>query len=232
MSMSVNVKKLRLLCIISALCFSLSSFSQLVSGVVQGDIDVKKVRVSINSQPLKKISKRGYFSIKKADLEKDTLFFYEDETSAPYYFSLGGLDDIQIDVKDSIITATMKKRLPEISTFYGGTILTQKDLEATGEQTALAAVYRKYPSNIAVTLNGNTTPIFYLDGVETGDVSGISVMEIAYVEYVKSTNPACASLGMRGGNGIILFTTKTKYESSLSKEYLEPARVINLIRKD
>ena len=84
--MSVNVKKLRLLCIISALCFSLSSFSQLVSGVVQGDIDVKKVRVSINSQPLKKISKRGYFSIKKADLEKDTLFFYEDETSAPYYY--------------------------------------------------------------------------------------------------------------------------------------------------
>jgi hypothetical protein len=56
-------------------------------------------------------------------------------------------------------------------------------------------------------------------------------MEVAYIEYVKPTNPACASLGMRGGNGIILFTTKTKYESSLSKEYFQPEREINIIRK-
>jgi hypothetical protein len=158
-------------------------------------------------------------------------FFYENENAAPYYFSLGGLDDIKIYVKDSVITAKMKKRMPEISTFYGGNIITQEDLLATGEMTALAAVYRKFPSNSKTTFNGNTSPVYFVDGVETMDVSGIPVMEVAYIEYVKPTNPACASLGMRGANGIILFTTKTKYESSLSKEYFQPEREINIIRK-
>lgn len=230
--MKVNLKKRGLLCAISLFVLISPLLSQSISGVIDGDVDKKSIRVSTNSSPeLKKTSKRGTFSFKKADLYKDTLFFYENENAAPYYFSLGGLDDIKIYVKDSVITAKMKKRMPEISTFYGGNIITQEDLLATGEMTALAAVYRKFPSNSKTTFNGNTTPVYFVDGVETMDVSGIPVMEVAYIEYVKPTNPACASLGMRGANGIILFTTKTKYESSLSKEYFQPEREINIIRK-
>lgn len=230
--MKVNFKNLGWVYVISLLGFNTPSFSQSFSGVIQGDIDTKAVRVSTNSSPeLKKVSRRGSFSFKKADLDKDTLFFYENENAAPYYFSLGGMDDIQIHVKDSIISATMKRRPPEISTVYGGIIVTQEELEATGVTNALYALYRKFPNNAAVTFNGNTTPVYIIDGVETGDVSGIPVMEVAYIEYVKPTNPACASLGMRGANGIILFTTKTKYESSLSKEYFQPEREINIIRK-
>jgi hypothetical protein len=108
----------------------------------------------------------------------------------------------------------------------------QEELKATGEMTALEAVNRKYQSHGATTFLGSSLPIYFLDGVETTNVTGIPIMEIAYVEVVLSSNPACAALGMRGGNGIVLFTTQAKYEASLSKEYLEPARVINLIRKE
>lgn len=231
--MNVNFGLLRIISIISVIIFSAPIFAQTLSGVVQGKIDVKQVRVSTSSSPqLKKVSKRGYFSFRKVDLEKDTFFFYENENALPYYFTLGGMDDIEVDVKDSLITGTMKKRLPEIPTVYGGVIVKQEELKATGEMTALEAVNRKYQSHGATTFLGSSLPIYFLDGVETTNVTGIPIMEIAYVEVVLSSNPACAALGMRGGNGIVLFTTQANYEASLSKEYLEPARVINLIRKE
>ena len=212
--MNVKSKRMRFLAVISTIIFSAPVFAQSLSGVVQGSIDVKQVRVATSSSPQpKKVSKRGYFSFKKVDLEKDTFFFYENENATPYYFSLAGKDDIQVDVNDSLITGTMTKRLPEIPTVYGGTIVKQEDLKATGEMTALAAVNRKFQSNPATTLTGSSTPIYFLDGVETSNVVGIPVMEIAYVEVVLPSNSACASLGMRGGNGMVLFTTKTKYES-------------------
>ena len=75
MSMNVNFGLLRIISIISVIIFSAPIFAQTLSGVVQGKIDVKQVRVSTSSSPqLKKVSKRGYFSFRKVDLEKDTFF--------------------------------------------------------------------------------------------------------------------------------------------------------------
>lgn len=231
--MNVKLGTKRFLSFISVMFFTSSAFSQSLSGMVEGSLELKQVRVATSSSPqLKKLSKRGYFSFKKVDLQKDTFFFYENEESSPYYFSLAGKDDIKIYVSDSLVIGTMKKRVPQIPTVYGGTIVTQEELKATGEMTALEAVNRRFPSNTTTSFTGSLQPIYFIDGVETGSVSGIPIMEIAYVEVVLPSNPACAALGMRGGNGMVLFTTLSRYKTSLSQEYLEPDREIKLVRKD
>ena len=57
------------------------------------------------------------------------------------------------------------------------------------------------------TNSGQTQPLFIVDGIEMENVSALSPTDIESVEVLKD---ASASIyGVRGGNGVILFRTKT-----------------------
>lgn len=56
------------------------------------------------------------------------------------------------------------------------------------------------------TINGNTDPLFIVDGIEVADISNIPPQEIKSISVLKD---ASASIyGSRGGNGVILITLK------------------------
>lgn len=166
--------------------------------------------------------KKGRFTLKDVNVGKDTMQIISPQFSfaikMPLAHPMGAEYPCSyiITEVDSVakIDFCYKPNPPSYPTMYGGTIIKKEELESTGEQNVLAAVQIKYPQNSYSTLLGTTTPLFFVDGVETFDISHYPVREIAYVEYVKPTNAASASLGYRGANGAILLTTMTKYITS------------------
>lgn len=63
------------------------------------------------------------------------------------------------------------------------------------------------------TFNGTTDPLVLMDGMEIHDIDSINPHDIHSVDVIK--DGSAASYGMRGGNGVILITSKAAY---LSKE--------------
>ena len=56
-------------------------------------------------------------------------------------------------------------------------------------------------------VNSSTQPLIMVDGMETPDISGLNPNDVASISVLKD---ASASIyGSRGGNGVILITTKT-----------------------
>ena len=83
-------------------------------------------------------------------------------------------------------------------------------------------------------INSSTQPLIMLDGVEAPDISGLSPNDVASVSVLKD---ASASIyGSRGGNGVILITTKSakiaaEREAAFQREAREAARAAKAARK-
>ena len=82
-------------------------------------------------------------------------------------------------------------------------------------------------------INSPTQPLIMLDGVETSDISGLNPNDVASVSVLKD---ASASIyGSRGGNGVILITTKSakmaaEREAAFQREAREAARAAKVAR--
>ena len=63
--------------------------------------------------------------------------------------------------------------------------------------------------------NGNSNPLFIVDGMKTGDINNIDPGDIASIEVLKDA-ASSAIYGTEGGNGVILITTKSG-KSGVSK---------------
>ena len=61
-------------------------------------------------------------------------------------------------------------------------------------------------------INSSTQPLFMVDGVETPDISFINPNDVASISVLKDASAAI--YGTRGGNGVILITTKTAQEQA------------------
>ena len=59
-----------------------------------------------------------------------------------------------------------------------------------------------------VNSNGNSNPLFIVDGMKTGDINNIDPADIASMEVLKDAASA-AIYGTEGANGVILITTKS-----------------------
>lgn len=55
--------------------------------------------------------------------------------------------------------------------------------------------------------NGNSSPIFIVDGTETGDINYLDPNDISTMEVLKDA-ASSAIYGSRGGNGVVIITTK------------------------
>jgi len=56
--------------------------------------------------------------------------------------------------------------------------------------------------------NGNSDPLYIVDGLRTDDISGLEPTNIASMEVLKD-GASAAIYGAEGGNGVVLITTKT-----------------------
>ena len=83
-------------------------------------------------------------------------------------------------------------------------------------------------------INSPTQPLIMLDGVEAPDISGLNPSDVASVSVLKD---ASASIyGSRGGNGVILITTKSaklaaERDAAFQREAREAARAAKAARK-
>lgn len=64
--------------------------------------------------------------------------------------------------------------------------------------------------------NGNSNPLFIVDGMKTGDIDNIDPANIESVELLKDAASA-AIYGTEGANGVILITTKTGKQTGLGR---------------
>lgn len=76
-------------------------------------------------------------------------------------------------------------------------------------------------------VNSSTQPLFVLDGVETPDISFLNPNDVANVSVLKDSSASI--YGTRGGNGVILITTKSakevaRREAAAKKEARQAAR--------
>lgn len=207
------------------MCFLTSVSAENIAGVYKS-VNPKEVSISIlGGDKVEHPDKRGRFTLKNVDLSKDTMLIESPTLEFPIAMPIAHPQGAQY-VSAYIITEKVvedgvwvdfcyKPKPISLPTLYGGIVIKREDLESTGEQSVLSAVKVKYPQQSLTTFNGNTTPLYFVDGVETTDITGFPVRETAYVEYVSPTSSACASLGARGANGAILITTKTKFETTL-----------------
>ncbi|GJM64316.1 TonB-dependent receptor [Persicobacter diffluens] len=58
------------------------------------------------------------------------------------------------------------------------------------------------------TINGNSTPLYVVDGVQLSDISGINPSDIESMQVLKDASSA-AIYGSRAANGVIIVTTKS-----------------------
>ncbi|MBR5971800.1 MAG: hypothetical protein IK017_03995 [Paludibacteraceae bacterium] len=224
------MKRRSIKAILLGMIVPMSMYAENISGTYVASDNPKEITISVVGKGEEvHPDKKGRFTIKNVDVSKDSLRIYTPYVDTSFTIALahpqGAKHASSYIIKEfSVMSGGDTVRMVDVcykpksvslsySTVYGGTIITNRELEATGEQNLMAALSIKYQQAAYSTLNGSTTPLYFVDGVETNDISHYPVREIAYVEYVKSTNAASTSLGVRGANGAILLTTMSKYLS-------------------
>lgn len=63
------------------------------------------------------------------------------------------------------------------------------------------------------TINGNTQPLYILDGVEISSLMSLNPNDIYSVEVLSGVSASI--YGSRGGNGVLIFVSKGKHEADL-----------------
>lgn len=66
--------------------------------------------------------------------------------------------------------------------------------------------------------NGDTDPIYVIDGVAGGDINALNPADIERIDVLKDA-ASCAIYGARAANGVILITTKQGKEGKISISY-------------
>lgn len=174
----------------------------------KGDVTIINKRTGKNTQP----DKKGSFSMKSTDPNRDTLVLYSAVSGKTSSIPMKGCVEFIIKEEKGEMDIVQKRAPFEPTSEHSGQIYMKEALEKTGESMTLAAINAKVPrNNVATTFKGSLEPIYFVDGLEVGEISTLPLSEVAYVEVVKPSNPECAALGARGANGMILVTTETRY---------------------
>jgi len=163
-----------------------------------------------------KTNKKGRFSIKGLSTEKDTIFvsgiIKNDELEIP----LWSANLITVQITGNTVSTERSRRKVAPSPAYGGTMITREALETTGEINLLRAISLKTPGveyaneNLIIrgknSINSSLYPLYILDGIETTQVSFLTVMEVETVEILKDASSSM--FGVRGGNGVVIINRK------------------------
>lgn len=66
--------------------------------------------------------------------------------------------------------------------------------------------------------NGDTTPLYIIDGVAGGDINSLNPADIERIDVLKDA-ASCAIYGTRAANGVIMVTTKQGKEGKIQVSY-------------
>ena len=66
--------------------------------------------------------------------------------------------------------------------------------------------------------NGNTAPLYIIDGVAGGDINALNPADIERIDVLKDA-ASCAIYGARAANGVIMITTKQGKEGKIQVSY-------------
>lgn len=191
--------------------------AETITGQYSSDLPFKKGDVSISVKRTGKstqIDKKGRFSLRNVDPDQDTLVLYSATRNRTSFLPMKGCVEFIIKDEKKRVDIVQKRATFDPTSEHNGQIYMKESLEKTGESMTLAAINAKVPrSNVATSFNGSLEPIYFVDGLEVSEISTLPLSEVAYVEVVRPSNPACTELGARGANGMILVTTETKYKT-------------------
>ena len=202
-----------------AIAFLLINSSVIFAGneVVEGYVyDGKKgiPEVTINTSANEKTAKtnrKGYFKVKGISTGKDTLFVGITSNEV-LEIPLWGANQITVRQMGDSVFVERGERKVIVNSSYGGTLITRDALESTGETNLLKAIALKAPGveyvqgNLLIrgvkSFNLSNNPLYILDGMETTQVSYLTVMEVESVEVLKDASTSM--FGLKGGNGVII----------------------------
>lgn len=122
------------------------------------------------------------------------------------------------EAKDEIINIGYGSE-KKSSSVYGGYTISGQELLETGERNIILAIAGKVPGvNViykedgtpglqirgGATIDGNTDPLYVIDGSVVDDLSNVNLNDVAKVDILKDGS----IYGSRGANGVIIVTTK------------------------
>ncbi len=159
-------------------------------------------------------NKQGFFRLKDISEPADSILIRFDAEST-LKLPLEGATWISIDSSSDTIFVQREAR-EDIQPSFGGTLLTRKTLEETGEPNLLEAIALRVAgveySNGRLFIRGNesftqsNTPLYIIDGVETWDASYLTVNDVKSVEILKGAN--ASFFGVKSSGGVIIIKTK------------------------
>lgn len=224
---------MRTLFITLATLFSAVAFGGTVTGTYKAENPKAATLFILGKDKVVHPDKKGRFAIKNVDLEEDILIIQPANRQADtFQVALFGHSLLEIEEQTNMLDVQLIPRPIVPSAEYGGIIIMQNELLQTGKLNTLEAIKVKYPQSPTATFNGSMEPLYFLDGVETTDISFVTIQETAYAEVVRPSNPGCTAFGSRGGNGLILLTTQTRFAvQHPEKDRLKPRRLNFLLSK-
>ena len=203
--------------------FTSFAANETVEGIVLSDEKAASNIEVWSSAPKSKITqtdKKGHFKIKGVDVSKDTIYVDISEEKT-LIVPLRGANQLTIRwERDSLFVEREREDLFYIKTYvpssYGGVVVTRPMLEKTGEINLLRAIALRTPGVEYVQGNLNIRgiksfansnfPLYIVDGVETKNVSYLTVMEIETVEILKDVSSSI--FGVKGGNGVVVINMR------------------------
>lgn len=189
---------------------------------VEGQIlnDNKPVRnVVVKVSSLSKTTttdKRGNFKIRNISSGRDTLFI-ELSAERTLKIALDGDNHFKIALRNDSIFIERDK-IEVFHPAYGGTIISRKEMEQTGENNLLRAICSRVAgvqyldNNLLIrgpiSILGRNTPLYVINGMYSYDASYLNVWDIETVEVVKG--PSAAMFGSEGAAGVVVIRLREK----------------------
>lgn len=173
------------------------------------------IKTSANDKTVK-TNRKGYFKVKNISTEKDTIFAVGIIKNEMLAIPLWGATQITIRLTGDSVFVQRGEKKKVVAPSYGGTLITREALEKTGESNLLRAIALKVPGveyvqeNLLIrgikSFSLSNNPLYILDGVETTQVSYLTVVEVETVEVLKDASSSM--FGVKGGNGVVIINRK------------------------
>ena len=212
------MKKILIMTLLLINSFVISAGNEVVEGYVFNDknaVSDVTIKTSANGKTVS-TNRKGYFKIKDISTEKDTIFVVGIIKNKVLEIPLWGATQITIRLTGDSVFVQRGEKQKVATPSYGGTLITHDALEKTGESNLLRAIALKVPGveyvqgNLLIrgikSFSLGNYPLYILDGVETTQVSYLTVVEVETVEVLKDASSSM--FGAKGGNGVVIINRK------------------------
>jgi TonB-dependent SusC/RagA subfamily outer membrane receptor len=193
----------------------LNNRTDLPSGTIIVSIDAKQTKSSKISFSYLVDNARWYpsYDIRFASIDKPLTVTYKANISQNT-----GVDWTNVNIILSTSKTNISAQIPTLSPFYLQFYYPKYDVTSALQGKVAGVQISESPNAIranniisirgAASLNGNSKPLYVVDGVPHDDISYLNPDEIGSIEVLKDAS-ATAIYGSRGSNGVVLVTTKS-----------------------